>query len=139
MIGKDAICSCRSWFPALSIRLDAVIQASHWTEVNNRDNELCVSAVVVDAAKQQSYQFNALEESIGKASEQHSTSTKLTGDRLISYYEKKEVTSIFELALWKANLDHAGGNIENCNEYSIEVPGPVQDTILGYLSEQFNN
>jgi hypothetical protein len=63
MIGKDAICSCRSldslWFPALSIRLDVVFQAGHWTEV---DNELCVSAAVVDAAKQQSYQFNALEE-----------------------------------------------------------------------------
>ena len=77
MIGKDAICSCRSldslWFPALSIRLDAVILAGHWTEVNNRDNELCVSAAVVDAAKQQSYQFNALEESIGKASEQYNT------------------------------------------------------------------
>jgi hypothetical protein len=39
-IGKDVIRSCRSldplWFPALSIGLDTIIQAGHWTEMNNK-------------------------------------------------------------------------------------------------------
>lgn len=54
---------------------------------------------------------------------------------IIAYYEMKEATSLFELALWKSNLNQAGAG--NCNSrvaYRIEVPGLVKDTILQYLS-----
>ena len=54
--------------------------------------------------------------------------------RLISYYEIKEGTSIFELALWKFKLnqvDHA--NPIPRNKCRMDVPGSVKDIILQYL------
>ena len=54
--------------------------------------------------------------------------------RLVSYYELKEATITFELALWKIKLDEAViGNNTNRNDYRMDVPGPVKDTILQYL------
>jgi len=52
---------------------------------------------------------------------------------LISYYEMKEATTLFELALWKAKIDQA--DISNADRAAcrVEVPGPVKDTILQYL------
>ena len=55
--------------------------------------------------------------------------------RLITYYEIKEATTLFELALWKAKIDQA--DISNPTDRAacqIEVPGPVKDTILQYLN-----
>ena len=54
--------------------------------------------------------------------------------RLVSYYELKEATTTFELALWKSQLDQAGAsNNRNRSAYRIEAPGPVKDTIMQYL------
>ena len=55
--------------------------------------------------------------------------------KLISYYESKETTSLFELALWKAKIDQVDHVVELASRdaYRIEVPGPVKDTILQYL------
>ena len=54
--------------------------------------------------------------------------------RLVSYYELKEATSTFELALWKFNLDQADAtNATNRAAYRIDVPGPVKDMVLQYL------
>ena len=52
---------------------------------------------------------------------------------LISYYEMKEATTIFELALWKAKIDHAEDNPVDRDACRIDVPGPVKDAILKYL------
>ena len=47
----------------------------------------------------------------------------------------KEVTTLFELAFWKAKIDQtdevnpSGRSPYHC----IEVPGPIKDTILHYL------
>jgi len=71
----------------------------------------------------------------------------------IKYYEIKEGTTIFELALWKAKMDQqveedacardrkkakmnqAGdtNRRDDRNVYRVDVPGPVKDTILQYL------
>ena len=52
----------------------------------------------------------------------------------MSYYELKEATSTFELALWKSKLDQADAtNTTNRAAYRIDVPGPVKDTMLQYL------
>lgn len=52
----------------------------------------------------------------------------------IRYYEIKEATTLFELALWKAKLDQADEATDiNRDAYRIEVPGPVKDTILQYI------
>ena len=53
--------------------------------------------------------------------------------RLIKYYEIKEATTLFELALWKANIDQAEGASINRGVCRIDVPGPVKDTILQHL------
>ena len=55
--------------------------------------------------------------------------------KLISYYDLKEATSLFELALWKAKIDQVDDDVELANRdaYRIDVPGPVKDTILQYL------
>ena len=52
----------------------------------------------------------------------------------MSYYELKDATTTFELALWKFNLDQAdASNITNRAAHRLDVPGPVKDTILQYL------
>ena len=60
--------------------------------------------------------------------------------RLITYYEMKEATTLFELALWKAKIDQADEADDKVNNYitnreacRVEVPGPIKDTILQYL------
>ena len=54
--------------------------------------------------------------------------------RLVSYYELKDATTTFELALWKFKLDQADeNNTTNLDAYRIDVPGPVKDTMLQYL------
>ena len=59
--------------------------------------------------------------------------------RLIEYYELQVATTLFELALWKANLNQAERASDlNREAYRIEVPGPVKDTILQYIGKQFH-
>ena len=54
--------------------------------------------------------------------------------RLVSYYELKEATTTFELALWKSKLYQLDAtNTTNRADYRIDVPGPVKDTMLQYL------
>ena len=66
---------------------------------------------------------------IGMIKQRHS---KIT--RLVSYYELKDATATFELALWKSKLNQAdASNTTNRAAYRIDVPGPVKDTILQYL------
>ena len=54
---------------------------------------------------------------------------------LIKYYEMKEATSLFELALWKAKIDQVEDENTTLDrdECRIEVPGPVKNTIMQYL------
>ena len=53
---------------------------------------------------------------------------------LITYYEIKEATTLFELALWKARITQAEfSSTADRWVYRIEVPGPVKDVILQYL------
>ena len=55
-------------------------------------------------------------------------------DTLIRYYEMKEATTLFELALWKAKMDQVeDGVFRTRDECRVDVPGPVKDSILHYL------
>ena len=49
-----------------------------------------------------------------------------------SYKTLKEATTMFELALWKANIDQADDTADR-EACRVEVPGPVKDTLFGFL------
>lgn len=115
-------------FPCISTRLKNVIQAGQ-TEaeikinemrelVEWRDGELSVSAVI--------FEVDAYWIPVKRRIDQVA--------KLITYYEIKDATTQFELAMWKYNIDQA--DISNPTEraaYRLEVPGPIKDTILQFL------
>ena len=51
---------------------------------------------------------------------------------LIACYEKKEATTLLQLAFWKANMNQADDPI-NREAHRIEVPGPAKGTIMQFL------
>ena len=55
-------------------------------------------------------------------------------DRLITYYELKEATTLLELAMWKSKINQESTNPINRDVYRIDIPGPVKHTILQYLN-----
>ena len=133
-IGGFAFQECRSLvrftFPTISTRLDNLIQTGHWEDIENEvnevrgvvevsDGELFVSSEAMDEGRN----WNRVRESLDKIV------------RLISYYEIKGGTSIFELALWKFKLDQVdAANPIPRKKCHMDVPGPVKDIILQYLS-----
>ena len=133
-IGKFAFSDCpsleRFTFPTISTRLDALIQTGHWDEINNRVDEVRGvvdrsddGLFVTTAAMGGGRNWNQVRESLGKII------------KLLSYYELKEGTSIFELALWKFKLDQVDkDNPIPRKKCRMDVPGPVKDIILQYLS-----
>ena len=132
-VGQSAFHNCASLeritFPTISTRLDNLIQTGHWEEIENEVNEvrgfvewsndeLFVSTQTMNRGRN----WNRVRDDLDKIV------------RLISYYELKEGTSIFELALWKFKLDQ----VDNANpiprkKCRMDVPGPVKDIILQYL------
>ena len=130
-------------FPRLSTCLDNIIKGGHYPAetkvdeirgdlIQRRGSELFVTAATMGEGSN----WDIIKDYFDRINE------------LITYYEKKESTSLFELALWRANLDQASEMTsdvtrEACRtrgkyrstrgNYRIEVPGPVKDTILQYL------
>ena len=138
-IGEDAFGECplleKFTFPCLSTRLENIIQTGHWSEVEGKIDEvggvvverrgsvLFISAAVMNSPRVagSGSNWDTIKEDIDRINE------------LITYYEKKEATSLFELALWRFKINQAGANDINREAYRIEVPGPVKDVILQYL------
>lgn len=52
---------------------------------------------------------------------------------LLACYEKKEATTLLELAFWKANMNQADDHPINREAYRIEVPEPAKDIIMQFL------
>jgi len=132
-IGAKSLTRCTSLerfkFPSLFTRLNNVIQAGQRdieakmddiSAVEWRDGEL-----VIPAVRQVRVTDTLVEIDKEKLS-------KIV--RLIRYYEIKEATTLFELALWKAKINQAEDATDiNRDACRIEVPGPVKDAILQYL------
>ena len=140
-IGKDAFANCQSLerfaFPRLSTRLQNIIQTGHWSEVEGKIDEI---RGLVQRRGSEIFIFAADMSSAALArwSDSNWDTIKESLERiikLITYYEKKESTTLFELALWKANLDQASEMSSDVTREAcrIEVPGPVKDVILQYL------
>jgi len=139
LIGNKAFSECTSLerfsFPSLSTRLTNIIQAGQTDikakmddipAVEWRDGELIIPAehlYVVNPFVPAQNLVEADKEKLDKVVQ------------LIRYYEIKEATTLFELALWKCKINQAVNDDEPANRkaYRIEVPGPVKDTILQYL------
>jgi len=122
-------CLERFMFPNLSTRLDTIIKAGKYVDIEDkidnirgivverRGNELFVSDV-----ESVTQRWRALKGTLGQI------------DRVITYYELKEVTTLFELAMWKEkNQAEVKPNV-NRDVYRIDIPGPVKNNILQYLN-----
>ena len=111
-------------FPTISFRLENILQTSHWEELEDKANE--VRGVVQWESEKlfvsRATRWNDVRRDLGRIT------------RLVSYYELKDATTTFELALWKSKLGQAdAATTINRTAYRIDVPGPVKDTMLQYL------
>ena len=133
-IGNDPFRYCRSLerfkFPTISTRLDNLIQTGHWEAIENEVDR--VRGVV----ERSGGDFCACTQSLREGGNNWNTVRRDLGKlvRWISYYELKEATSVFELALWKFKLDQVDkANPIPRKKCRMDVPGPVKDIILQYL------
>ena len=146
-MGKEAFSGCisleRFAFPTISSSLNALIQTGHWEEIDDKINEVrgvverSDNEMFVPADNDMGEDVIIYGEDTRNWSRVRECLNKLV--RLISYYEIKEGTSIFELALWKFKLDQVVGEVDRADPATrkkcrMDVPGPVKDTILQYLS-----
>ena len=139
-IGYKSFWGCSSLarfkFLGLSTRLENVIQAGQRDikpkiddipDVEWRDGELSIPAVhrpVGGVGRLQT---------IPKVDKEKLNKVK----GLIRYYETKEATTLFELAIWKARIDQVDDADDiNRDAYRIDVPGPVKETVLQYISNE---
>jgi len=120
-------------FDYTSARLNDIIQSGHWVGIerkidNMRHVELSGSELLISVADidMSSTWWVTVKERLDPVI------------NLITYYETKAATSLFELALWKAKIKisqvedtSTQGGRDACR---IEVPGPVKDVILQYLA-----
>ena len=149
-------------FPTISYRLENIIQTGHWEELEDKLNEVrgvvqwesgvgkiskwSWVSIFFKLLKPTNFLRAPLEVVQWKSNELfvsgavlHFNWNEIRRDldritRLVSYYELKDATTTFELALWKFNLDQAdASNITNRAAHRLDVPGPVKDTILQYL------
>ena len=138
-VGGKSFVGCTSLqrfkFSSLSTRLNNVIQAGQRDIETKLDDIPAVEwrageLVIPTVSRQIEGQWGRVETS---AQIDEEKLDKVEG--LIGYYEVKEATTMFELALWKAKIDQA--DISNPpvdrGAYRVDVPGPVKDTILQYL------
>jgi len=134
-IGPEAFEDCTSLetfkFPNLSTRLDSIIQAGKYVDVENKIDE--VRGIVERSGSEMfmsdivwvqstSFSWTALKYRLCRI------------DRLIAYYELREATTLLELAMWKSKINQAEMKLPiNRDVYRIDIPGPVKDTILQFL------
>ena len=124
-------------FPSLSTRLEAIVHCQ--TQVENKIDEVCGqierngAELFISAAAMGVHSHITWDERV--AINWNTAKQNLT--QIVSwirFYEIKETTPLFELALWKENMNQSGAtNISKREAYRIEVPGPVKDAILQYL------
>ena len=139
---QDLFAGCSSLkrirFPIISKRLEYIILTGH-LEVENKVYEILHRGDIRHLLLWRGSELFVWTPTIGSASGVSSywACIKQSIDQItkaVSYYERKEATILFELALWKAKIDQAGDTSSiNRDACRIEVPGPVKDAILQYL------
>ena len=121
----------RITFPNLSFRLDAIIRAGQ-VDVQNKIQQ-CINKGEIEWERGGTIYIPVevtRNNDIWKELKQRVDQII----NLIKYYEMKEATTIFELALWKATIDQVEDDgFRTRDECRVDVPGPVKDTIMQYL------
>ena len=102
--------------------------------VQIRDGKVSIAATLVegqrDYADENGHRPNIVHLDWGVVQKKRDTILEL-----ISFYERREKTCLFELALWKAQISIAEENQYPVDRQAcrIDVPGPVKDALLQYL------
>ena len=136
-IGVKAFANCSSLerfkFPSLSTRLDNIIQAGQ------RDIEAKMDDIPAVEWRGGELSIPTVHREIENGWGRMETLVKTDKEKLnkivtlVRYYEIKEATALFELALWKSKISQAEGDSTDRGACRVEVPGPVKDAILQYL------
>ncbi|KAL7534114.1 hypothetical protein ACHAXR_005638 [Thalassiosira sp. AJA248-18] len=124
--GGGAFDSCPSLesikLPCMSRRLEVLIQNNH-AEIENKINE--IPGV--------EWRGGEMLISFDQTGYDDWKSTRERILDLTAYYELKEVTNVFELALWKARISEESASGER-EAWRIEVPGFVKGAVLQFFS-----
>jgi len=142
-VRNNAFAGCRSLecikFPYIAARLEYIIQAGHDIETKIeefrgvfewRGNELLLSAAETKMRSNfiAGPKWKSVEECLNKIV------------NLLAFYEFKEATILFELALWKAKIDQTeGANPVDRAACRTEVPRRVKETILKFMFRGYGN
>ena len=118
-------------FPNLTTRLDTIIQAGKYVDVENKIDEI---RGIVERSGSELFLSDAVSW-VQRPDWWIPLKDRLDGiDRLLTYYELKEATTLLELAIWKSKIEQAEGNPIKRDIYRIDIPGPVRDSVLQYLN-----
>ena len=142
-IGDKSFKGCvsleRFSFPSLSTRLENIIQAGQRSIETNMDDipavewrngELIIPTI--RQCREIENPWDLMETVVVKVDEEKLDKVI----RLIRYYEIKEATTLFELALWKAKIDQVAISNADRGTCRVDVPGPVKDAIMQIYCKQ---
>ena len=137
-VESTAFCGCplleRITFPNLSFRLDDIIRAGQ-VDVQNKIQQ-CINRSEMIEWERGGTIYIPMDVEVTRNNDIWKE-LKQRVDQIvkwIKYYEMKEATTIFELALWKAKMDQVeDGEFRTRDECRVDVPGPVKDAIMQYL------
>ena len=120
----------RFTFPNISSRLDSIIQAGQ-VGVQNKIQQYMNRSIIEWRRGSTIYIPMEITRRDGWALVQQHVHQII---KWIKYYEMKEATTLFELALWKARIDLVDDTTPFDRDLCrVEVPGPVKDSILQCL------
>jgi len=134
-IGPDAFERCinleRFTFHSLSTRLESIIEDGKYEDVVNKIDD------IRDIVERRGSEMFISDKRLVQGRNWDTLRSVLCRiDRVITYYEVKEATTLLELAMWKSKIDQADENFINIKRDAcrIDIPGPVKDTIMQYLN-----
>lgn len=137
---KDCPTLGRFTFPSITSRLDDIIQAGQ-VNIQNKIQQ-CINRGDIDRCERRGTIYVCADTVARRFLRRRGDwwyLVKVIKEQLhqivnwIKYYEMKEATSLFELALWKTKMDQVDNICESDRDTCrIDVPGPVKDSILQY-------
>lgn len=142
VVGFYAFKGCTAFerltFPGISTRLNNIINAGQ-SGINDKVNEMCLPTYTGIGGSNVRVRREGTELFVSAQDRPATYNWRIIGYRMdsiinvIEYYEFKEATTLFELALWKAKIDQSDDTSSSVREACrVEVPGPVKDKILQY-------